>query len=148
MSEQRKTINDADELLFRQVNPNWIREGRVSSQALRPTPKDSGLLSVDRGSMTTPEASFRLFTETLALASAGTWAVTVGECMSQGLTVLEAPLSSPPEPVANDAHAVVSYTAVSSRSQVEAKGQKLARCANDRVDCFPRESSGRRPGRP
>ncbi len=56
-------ITDADELLFRQVNPNWIREGRVSSQAFRPMPKDEGLLSVDRGSMTTPEASFRLLTE-------------------------------------------------------------------------------------
>ncbi len=137
MADQSKTITDADELLFRQVNPNWIREGRVSSQAFRPMPKDEGLLSVDRGSMTTPEASYRLFTEGLALSSAGTWGVTVAECTAQGLAVLEDALASPPEPVANAAHAVVSYVSVSSKSQVEAKGQKLARCANDRGRLFP-----------
>ena len=136
MSEP-KTITDVDELLFRQVNPNWVREGRVSSQAFRPMPKDEGRLSVDRGSLTTPAASFTLFTEGLGLASAGTWAITVGECKDYGLLALEDPLSSPPEPVANLAHALVSFKEVSSRSQIEAKGQKLARRANDRGRLHP-----------
>ena len=131
------TVTDVDELLFRQVHPSWIREGRVTSQAFRPMPKDEGLLSVDRGSMTTAEGSFRLFTGAMHLQSAGTWGVTVGECLAQTLTVLEDPLSSPPEPVANVAHALVCYTSVSSKSQLEAKGQKLARCANDRGRLFP-----------
>ena len=38
-----------DTLLFRQVNPGWIREGRVTSQAFKPTAKDEKKLSVYDG---------------------------------------------------------------------------------------------------
>jgi hypothetical protein len=139
---QAKTLNDHDELLFRQVNPNWIREGRVSSQAFRPMPKDGGLLSVDRASMTTAEASHRLFTEELRLASAGVWAITVAECAAQDLPVLEDPIAVSPQTTANPAHAVVSFASVSSKGQIEAKGQKLARCANERGRLYP-DNDGR-----
>ena len=37
-------------LLHRQVHPSWIQEGRITSQAFSPTPKDLGLLSVYLGS--------------------------------------------------------------------------------------------------
>jgi hypothetical protein len=136
MPNELKTLSD-DELLFRQVNPGWVRDGRVSSQAFRPTPKDAGLLSVDRASLATAESSFLLFTESLRLPSAGTWAVTVHECSAQGLPVIEDPLTCPPEAAANPAHAVISYKGVSSNSQVESKGQKLARCAHARGRLFP-----------
>lgn len=38
-----------ESLLLRQVNPRWIREGRVTSQVFRPTPKDEKKLSVYDG---------------------------------------------------------------------------------------------------
>jgi hypothetical protein len=145
MPDEPKTLSD-DELLFRQVNPGWVRDGRVTSQAFRPTPKDAGLLSVDRASLTTPESSFRLFTEGLRLPSAGTWAVTVHECSAQSLPVVEDSLTSPPEPVANPAHAVISYKGVASNSQVESKGQKLARCAHARGRLFPPTSPSQGSG--
>jgi hypothetical protein len=132
-----KTLVDSDELLFRQVHSSWIREGRVSSQAFRPMPKDKGHLSVDRGSITTAEASYQLFTEQLQFSSEGIWAVTVAECLAQALPVLEDPVSAEAPGVANPAHAVVSFVSVSSRGQIEAKGQKLARCANERGRLFP-----------
>ena len=78
-------LADDDEVLFRQVHPSFVRDGRPSSQAFRPTPKDEGKLSVARGSLTTPPAAFRLYTEGLGLPSVGTWGVTVGECREQGL---------------------------------------------------------------
>jgi hypothetical protein len=136
MADEPKTLRD-DELLFRQVNPGWVRDGRVSSQAFRPTRKDAGLLSVDRASLANAESSFRLFTEGLRRPSAGTWAVTVQECDEQSLPVIEDPLTSPPEVVANPAHAVISYKDVSSNQQVESKSQALARCARERGRLFP-----------
>ena len=137
MPDEPKQIRNPDELLLRQVNPNWVREGRVSSQAFRPMPKDNGLLSVDRATLITAEDSHRLFTEALGLASVGTWAVTVAECTAQSLVVLEDPLTSPPEKVPNPAHAVILFAAVLSKGQIESKGQKLARYANGRGRLFP-----------
>ena len=33
-------------ILLRQIHPIWIQQGRVTSQAFRPTPKDENKLSV------------------------------------------------------------------------------------------------------
>jgi hypothetical protein len=78
-------LPDDEELLFRQVHPNFVRDGRPSSQAFRPTPKDEGKLSVACESLTTAAAAYELFTAGLGLASAGTWGVAIGECREQGL---------------------------------------------------------------
>lgn len=37
-------LQDTEEELFRLVHPSFVHDGRVSSQALRPTPKDQNLL--------------------------------------------------------------------------------------------------------
>lgn len=125
-----------DELLYRQVHPSFVRDGRPSSQAFRPTVKDDGKLSVARGSLTTPKAAYEHHTGALGLASAGTWALTVGECTVQALPARPDPLTSPPEKVADPAHAVVDFSGV-SRSQATAKGTRLARCASDRGRLHP-----------
>jgi hypothetical protein len=83
--EPQEPLSDDTELLFRQVNPGFVRDGRIGSQAFRPTPKDQRMLSVARGALTTAEAAFVRHTECLKLSSAGTWAVTVGECAELGL---------------------------------------------------------------
>lgn len=51
-----------DTLMLRQIHPNFIQNGRVTSQAFRPTPKDESRLSVDNGDMITPEACWKRFT--------------------------------------------------------------------------------------
>ena len=135
MAARTAPLND-EELLFRQVHPSFVRDGRPSSQAFRPTAKDAGKLSVARGSLTTPSAAFELFTAGLGLPSAGTWAVTVGECREQVLNVFPDPLTSPPEKVTDPAHAVVDFTP-HSKSQGEAKGARLARKAVDRGRLHP-----------
>jgi len=112
-------LSDDEELLFRQVHPSFVRDGRPSSQAFRPTAKDAGKLSVSRGSLTTPDRAFKLHTEGLGLRSAGTWAVSVGECREEGLNVLPDPLTSPAE------------------NQAEARGARLARKAVDRGKMHP-----------
>lgn len=75
-------------LLHRQVHPSFVVNGRVSSQAFRPTPKDSCLLSVCDGDQMTAEAAWLHYTRELGLASCGVLAVTNGECSTMGLPVI------------------------------------------------------------
>jgi hypothetical protein len=118
------------------VHPGFVRDGRPSSQAFRPTPKDDSRLSVARASRTTAKAAFELYTAARGLASAGTWGVTVAECRAQALVVRPDPLTAPPEPVPDPAHAIVDFGGV-SKSQQEAKGARLARCAVARGRLHP-----------
>jgi hypothetical protein len=129
-------LSDDDELLFRQVHPSFVRDGRPSSQAFRPTPKDAGKLSVARGSMTTARGAHELFVEGLGHRSAGTWGITVGECREQTLSVFPDPLTAPPEKVADPAHAVVDFS-THTKGQADARGARLARKAVDRGRLHP-----------
>jgi hypothetical protein len=129
-------LSDDEELLFRQVHPAFVRDGRPSSQAFRPTPKDEGKLSVARGSLTTAAAAYELYTAGMGLRSAGSWALSVAECREQTLQVLPDPLISPPEKIADPAHAVIDFTPY-SKSQREAKGTRLARKAIERGRLHP-----------
>lgn len=134
MPEATPTLDDETELLFRQVHPAFVRDGRVGSQAFRPTPKDQRLLSVARASLTTSSAAFELHTACLKLASAGTWSVSVAECTALGLQARPDPIAQGPCP--DPAHAVVDFTALTN-SKVEAHGARLARLANERGRVFP-----------
>jgi hypothetical protein len=78
-------LADPGELLFRQVHPTWVDDGVPTSQMFAPTPKDEGMLSIARGSLTTAEAAFKHYTTVQKFASAGTWAITVGEADNAGL---------------------------------------------------------------
>jgi hypothetical protein len=134
--QARASLPDDEELLFRQVHPTFVRDGRPSSQAFRPTAKDEGMLSVARSSLTTAAGAFELHTTRLGLPSAGTWAVTVGECREQALNVVSDPRTSPPEKVADPAHALVDF-APHSKNQRDAKGARLARKAVERGRLHP-----------
>src|SRR6185369_3439976 len=68
-------------------------------------------------------------TECLKLSSAGTWAVTVGECAELGLSARPDEVTEGPCP--DPAHAVIDFAALTN-SKVEAHGARLARRANDR----------------
>ena len=104
-----------DNLLFRQVHPSWIREGRITSQTFRPTPKDHGRLSVYDGDRVSPEVSYRHFTENLGLVSDGVVAVTVGECLREQLRVA-------PDPTPFPEHVVIDFRSYSNaESRVKAR---------------------------
>jgi hypothetical protein len=118
-------MTDEQHLLHRQVNPSWVQEGRVSSQAFNPTPKDSGLLSVYDGALMTAEASFFHFTSTPGLKAVGTISVSEGEVTAVGL-------SWRPDPEPFPEHAVIDFTTLGSASRVKAKAQALAERARAR----------------
>ena len=69
-----------DSLLFRHVNPNFVREGRITSQVFKPTPKDKKLLSVYDGELITAQNAYMHYTVRLGFSSVGVVAVTPAEC--------------------------------------------------------------------
>lgn len=126
-----------DEVLFRQVHPTFVRDGRPTSQAFKPTPKDAGRLSVSRSALCEASEAFALYTETRQLDSAGVWGITVGECRDVGLEAHGDPLTSPPDEYSDPAHAVVDFTAIERRKEVEAKAALLLRQAVSRGCLHP-----------
>ena len=111
-------------LLFRQVNPFWVKLGRITSQAFRPTAKHPGRLSTYDGDRITAENSWRHYTRELGFRSAGVLAVTVGECGARGLAV-EADPGPFPE------HVVIRFEGC-SRSQSVKIAKHLTRAATER----------------
>lgn len=118
-------MTDTIDLLHRQVNPAWIQEGRISSQAFNPTPKDSRLLSVYDGALIDPERAFKHYTSWLGLKSMGTVSVSKVEVASVGLPWR-------PDTAPFPEHAVIDFSAVDSASKAKAKAQALAARARER----------------
>ena len=114
-----------DTPLHRQVHPNWVVAGGVSSQAFMPTRKDQGLLSTYNGDMISPLDSFEHYTTTLGLRSAGVMDVTVEECRE-----LQLPVYQDPQPDF-DEHTVIDFTGLSRRMR-ERKADSLRTSANRR----------------
>lgn len=104
-------------LLFRQVNPSWMKLGRVTSQAFKPTPKDRGRLSTYDGDRMTAENAWRHYTMELGCCSVGVLSVTVGECKARSLPVESDPLPFPE-------HVVIRFDGC-SRAQVEKNAKHM-----------------------
>lgn len=82
-------LDDTDELLWRQVHPQWVDGGVISSQAFKPNSGDGGQMSVSRESKQTAQGAFEFHTRDARLQSAGTWAVTLGEVHSQNYRAVD-----------------------------------------------------------
>lgn len=128
-------FEDPNEIMFREVHPAWVRDGRITSQAFKPTATDEDKVSVYRSSLITAEGAFLYHTEVCKMSSTGTWGVTVAECTGEDVPVLPDPVESPPERV-QAAHCVLDFTTVGSRKQVEGKASKLSRAATARGCLF------------
>lgn len=91
-------------LLLRQVHPNFIAEGQVSSQAFVPFPKDENKLSLYDGDQISASDSYLHYTEQLRFQSAGVWAVTCEEAAQLNLPSKPDPLEDFPQ------HALIDFT--------------------------------------
>lgn len=114
--------------LLRQIHPSFIQDGRVTSQAFRPTPKDELLLSVDNGDLISAEASWRRFAANPACRSVGVQAVSLAECAVQELKVIEDGIPHPE-------HCSVDFTAFDKKA-VEKKAKLLRALAEARSWLF------------
>lgn len=128
-------LEDADELLFRQVHPSFIDEGVPSSQAFTPTSKDDGRLSVDRSSLTTAAASHALYVGD-GHASDAVYALTVAEFAGEGLECFSDPVLPGVGQSANPAHAVADYSPHKANAQ-KTKARRLKQKAIARGKLHP-----------
>lgn len=118
-------MTDDEQFLHRQVHPNWVQEGRVTSQAFSPTPKDEGFLSVYDGKQIAPDASFSHYTTVLKLSAAGTVSVSDAEVAAVGLPWK-------PDPAPFPEHAVIDFNQLPPPIKVKPKAQALAEKARQR----------------
>lgn len=115
---------NSDTLLHRQVHSSWVQQGRVTSQVFRPTPKDSGRVSVYNGALIDAQGAWEHFTSRLGFASVGSVAVTVAECEQLDLMV-EADGTPFPE------HASIDF-AGHTKNQILKRADRLAVAAATR----------------
>lgn len=123
-------LDDADEFYLRQCHPQWVQDGKLSSQVFGYFAKDQGRLSGVRSSVETPIGAFIFYTQTLRLQSAGTVAVTVRDAAANLSRVVDdtnAPSVRPPHPVP-PGHAYVDL-----RHLTAGQRRKLARNLADRA---------------
>lgn len=111
-------------LLYRQVHPAWLQNGRITSQVFRPTPKDQKRLSIDDGDLISAEDSWKHFSQTLGHNSKGVMAVTLEECTGVGLQVV-------PDPIPHLAHAFVDFTPYNENETIR-KAKQLKQSAEFR----------------
>jgi len=96
--------------LLRQVHPDFIPDGQLTSQAFMPFPKDAGKPSVYDGDKISAAESHKHYTEVLGNKSDSVWGVACTEVSATGLP-------SAPEPKENfPSHAVIDFTAHPERS--------------------------------
>jgi len=92
---------DSDELLWRQVHPEFAPDGVLTSRGFRPGQHDDGCLSTVRSSVLTAAAA-QAHHEAVGLKTAGTWAVTPAESAQAGTRAVDdstspgLPTSAPP----------------------------------------------------
>ncbi len=110
--------------LLRQIHPSFVQEGRVTSQAFRPTPKDDKRLSVYDGDMISAQQSLEHFLTQPNCKSVGVMAVTNAECTSQSLPVIADGVPFPE-------HVSIDFSQY-EESDIKKKAKALARSAQDR----------------
>jgi hypothetical protein len=123
-----------DTLLYRQVHPSWVRNGRIASLAFLPTPKDGNRLSVYDGDQISAADAWQHYVNVLGLASDGVAAVNREECERHQVAVISDPLPDFPE------HALIDFTGL-SRNGIKRVAQRLRAAADVRGWLFSPDGS-------
>ena len=122
-------LSDDNELLFRQIHPDFFDDGKPSSQPFWPTAKDDNKLSVDRSTLTTAEKSYLSY----SFKTVAVYGLTVGEFREQDIPCIDDPLNN------NSAHAFADYQAHHT-SQQKKRGRLLQQVALKRGQLYPTPS--------
>ncbi len=121
------TMNSETNLL-RQIHPSFVQNGKVTSQAFHPTPKDENKLSVYDGGQISCEGSWKHYTNDLGLQSDGTQIIMYKECTEKGLAVI-------PDPEAFKEHVLIDFSGLSN-GQKKSKAKFLRNAAEKRGWCY------------
>lgn len=111
-------------VLLRQIHPSFFQNGKVTSQAFRPTPKDQSLLSVYDGHKMSPEQSFEHYVQILGLSSCAVAQIVCEDCIENELPVCADPEQFPE-------HCLIDFSDMNQSQQTKAS-KKLRQKAEER----------------
>jgi hypothetical protein len=114
-------LDDGEEVLFRQIHPNFYDNDFPSSESFAPSRKDNNKLSVDRSSLTTAGRAHALFTGN-GFKSEAVYGVSVAEFRAENLPCYPDPLEAEGTLAANPAHAYADFSTFSPT-----QGKKIAK---------------------
>ncbi len=126
-------FENPNEVLFRQIHPSFIQDGKPSSQPFMPSPKDENKLSVDRSTISTARDSFERYTGD-GFSSAAVYGMSVGELSRESIPCISDPIKDDPQVSDNPAHALADYSQHNSNQQkLKAKRLKIAALARGQI---------------
>ncbi|MBW4090434.1 MAG: hypothetical protein HIU82_04890 [Proteobacteria bacterium] len=114
-------LDNDEEVLFRQIHPNFYDNGYPGSLPFAPSAKDNNKLSVDRSSLTTAAGSHALFTGN-GFKSVAVYGVSVAEFGTENIPCYPDPLGAEATLAANPAHAYADFSTFSPT-----QGKKIAK---------------------
>jgi hypothetical protein len=119
-------LEDSDQLLWRQVRPEWCDDG-LSYQGFKPGSRDGKRLSTSQSSLISARAAYERHTQEYGRPSGGTWAISVGEAEEATVPAYDdGGIGDLPED-----HASL-YFGKKSRSQIKSAAMRLAVFADER----------------
>lgn len=128
LREGEVSLTQMEELLWRNVHPDWVDDGVLSSQAFRPNSGDDGQMSVGRSSVVSASDHFSEYVA-VPNKSGGIWALSVQEVDDQSLRVVDDSKADPPPLLTG--HAYVDFRDVGGK-QEKKRGAKLRDRAAER----------------
>lgn len=89
LRECEMLVDDGAELQWRQVHPNFLKNGVVSQEAFVGTPNDRDQVSTVRSTRRSAGEAHEHYVEVLGLSSAGTWATSVDDVVATACRVVD-----------------------------------------------------------
>lgn len=132
-------LKDTDERVLRHVHPNFVKGGRLTSEAFFPTKVHEFMLSVHRASLTSASGCYREYIGH-GKKSVGVMAVTVGECDECIVPVVHAPTDPSTDPLdewKDASHSVIDFRSLPSKGARERTATSLRDFAKRRGYLFP-----------
>lgn len=134
-------LTNGAELLWRQVNPQFVHHGQLTSQAFRPSSRDAGRLSVSRATRQTAEGAHHFYVTILHRLSCGTWAVSVDDVHDVGSrSIHDEHAATAPPPPCPPGHTSIDLRPF-GQSRVKKMASKLSLAANRRGRQYPFDSN-------
>ncbi|MCC0808310.1 hypothetical protein FPV16_19200 [Methylobacterium sp. W2] len=98
-----------EELLLRQVHPEFYQNGILGSRAFKPNSGDAGKMSTDRASLTSPQAAFDHYTQHMKKKSACVYGLKVEDFAAHSIECEADALDADGDIPANPAHSLADY---------------------------------------
>ncbi|WP_288266518.1 hypothetical protein [uncultured Bifidobacterium sp.] len=126
LTSGEEDITNSKDVCFRNVHPEFITNGTVSSQAFRPSDNDNGQLSTARSSKVGAQQHYQEFTH-FGHKSAGVYQISTNDIQEAGLRWVDNEANQE-ESLHMTGHAYLDYR-IYSNSQIKKKARNLSRKA-------------------